>query len=151
MIDIQNNFTDVYFENALLKDYPPIRKNGTERSQIIRFGENVIYPNSIANIPAIFDVFKDKLEFTSVQLNEYQPGQKIEPHIDNSKRGEVIQILSLLSDCYIKFHNKNITNEYLLPRYSLLTFSEEHRTIWKHSVDVTEHRYSIIFRNYKQD
>mgnify|MGYP000489116702 CR=1 FL=1 len=123
------------------------------RCNITKFLSNLktFYYFKLTRLSRIFDIFKDKVEFTSVQLNEYYPGQKIEPHIDNFKRGEVIQILSLLSDCYIKFHNKNITKEYLLPRYSLLTFSGEHRTIWKHSVDVTEHRYSIIFRNYKQD
>jgi len=98
----------------------------------------------------LFDRFREDIEFDSVTINEYMPGQRIDWHIDNLMAGPVIYVVSLLSDANLDFRYGGTTESYLLPRYSLVKFGGDKRYKWEHSVIVKEKRYSIVFRNSKK-
>lgn len=83
-----------------------------------------------------------------VTVNFYDIGTGILPHIDNKESGEIITVLSLLSDTHMILSKDNKTETIFLPRRSLLQLKNEYRWKWKHSIDkVKEPRYSLVFRN----
>jgi alkylated DNA repair dioxygenase AlkB len=90
-----------------------------------------------------------------VLLTEYKPGVQIGWHKDRSVFGEVVGI-SLVSSCTFRLRRKvggqwkraSIVAE---PRSAYL-LSGPARTEWEHSIPaVDELRYSITFRNFKND
>ncbi len=92
-------------------------------------------------------------DLQQVLLNEYQPGAPIGWHRDRPVFAEVVGI-SLLAPCTFRFRRrvgdgferKALTLE---PR-SAYVLSGPARTDWEHSIPpVTEHRYSITFRNFR--
>lgn len=70
-----------------------------------------------------------------VIVNEYQPGQGIEPHIDHEIFGPVVAILSL-GDAYpMRFERDGAdTIERILPVASLAVLSGTCREAWHHSI-----------------
>eukprot|EP00965_Chrysotila_dentata_P190114 6173692-Pleurochrysis_carterae.AAC.4 len=73
-----------------------------------------------------------------VLVNEYQPGQGIEPHRDGPIYAPRVAILSLGSQCRFDFvHNdpqRKLYGSLLLPRKGLLIFDGEAYTMYLHSV-----------------
>jgi alkylated DNA repair dioxygenase AlkB len=92
-------------------------------------------------------------ELQQVLLTEYQPGAPIGRHKDRSVFGEVVGI-SFLSACTFRFRRKagagwERSSLVLAPRSSYLLHGPA-RTEWEHSIPpVTEPRYSITFRNFR--
>lgn len=90
-----------------------------------------------------------------VLLTEYQPGAPIGWHKDRSVFGDVVGI-SLLSACTFRFRRKagakwQRSSILLAPRSAYLLHGAA-RIEWEHSIPaVTELRYSITFRNFRQD
>jgi alkylated DNA repair dioxygenase AlkB len=92
-------------------------------------------------------------DLQQVLLNEYLPGAPIGWHRDRPVFAKVVGI-SLLAPCSFRFRRrvgaaferKTLT---LAPR-SAYVLSGPARTDWEHSIPpVSEHRYSITFRNFK--
>lgn len=83
----------------------------------------------------------------SITINEYHKGQSISPHVDSKSSGEVISVLSILSEATMVFR-KGVSKETVLlnPR-SLVQMRGEIRNLWEHSIEpVKSTRYSIVFR-----
>lgn len=148
-IKIIENFITEEQEKELLDFIPKGQeRKRVSRNRILRYGADVAYKNNLvsAKIPAIFDQFRDKVDFDSVTINEYFAGQFINWHKDNKDAGDVITVLSLLSDATMKFRSGKGVLEYPLPRRSLVSFSDELRWDWEHYVKADDKRYSIVFR-----
>lgn len=92
-------------------------------------------------------------DLQQVLLTEYQPGAPIGWHKDRSVFGDVVGI-SLLSACPFRFRRKAGTgwerrSLVLAPRSAYLLHGPA-RSEWEHSIPlVTELRYSITFRNFR--
>ena len=95
----------------------------------------------------------------SIQINEYYPGQGVDPHVDSKNNGELITILSLGSHTVLNFKNKKEqTIPMFLPNGSLFQMWGELRYKWTHSIEPKLYdtidgiklertkRYSIVFR-----
>lgn len=150
MIEIIENYVDEEFEHDLISVLPRNMKKGSGRS-VVRYGLPIPYSSNIISytIPEIFDRFKKDIQFDSVTINHYKPGELIDWHIDDPNAGPVIFVISLLNDATINFRlNENIES-YLMPRYSLIKFSGDKRYKWEHHVKVTEERFSVVLRNSK--
>jgi alkylated DNA repair dioxygenase AlkB len=92
-------------------------------------------------------------DLQQVLLTEYQPGAPIGWHKDRAVFGDVVGI-SLLSACTFRFRRKAAagwerSSLVLAPRSAYLLHGPA-RTDWEHSIPaVTELRYSITFRNFR--
>jgi alkylated DNA repair dioxygenase AlkB len=92
-------------------------------------------------------------DLQQVLLTEYQPGAPIGWHKDRSVFGDVVGV-SLLSACTFRFRRKAAAgweraSIVLAPRSAYLLHGEA-RADWEHSIPaVTELRYSITFRNFR--
>jgi alkylated DNA repair dioxygenase AlkB len=92
-------------------------------------------------------------DLQQVLLTEYQPGAPIGWHKDRSVFGDVVGV-SLLSACTFRFRRKagagwERSSIELAPRSAYLLHGPA-RTEWEHSIPaVTELRYSITFRNFR--
>jgi alkylated DNA repair dioxygenase AlkB len=151
MVSIVNNYVDEAFEKEVLKLVPKIpRSKYKGRNQILRWGNKKPYHQYHRGnvIPEVFHRFQKDFPFTSAQINEYYPGQSLEYHIDDINAGDSVRIINLYSECDILFRKGSEHLTYTMPRYSLTTFSEEHRFEWEHAVRATQLRYSVVFRNY---
>lgn len=148
-IEIIESYVDKEFEDNVLKLILPKRGRGMNRNQIIRYGSSIPYDNFIVSskIPPFFRDLENKIAFDSVTINEYVAGQRIEWHKDKKGGGDVIYVISLLSDAYLKFRLVDEEVQYFVPRYSLTVFSEELRTTWLHSLVAIERRVSVVLRN----
>lgn len=152
-IKITNDYVDEEFENKIKLLVPELPKSRRERNQILRWGSSSPYKDSIVSseIPEVFDRFIDVIDFDSVTVNEYYPGQTIDWHIDQPLWLKSVYIISLLSDADLKFKKDNEVVSFHLPRYSLVEFSGDLRYKWKHSLTATSKRYSVVFRSSKKD
>lgn len=150
MIEIIENYVDQEFEQQVVNALPRQMRKGYGRS-VIRYGSSIPYSKNVISpdIPKIFDRFKEDIEFDSVTINHYKPGELIDWHIDDYKAGPIIFVISLLNDANIDFRLNNELKSYLLPRYSLVKFSDDMRYKWEHHVRVSQERYSIVLRNSK--
>lgn len=130
------------------------------RSKIIRFGSSLPYDNFVKSetIPDFLLRIAQKLVEEklvdempdSISINEYRPGGFIPRHIDSRESGEVITVLSLLSDTEMLFQKRNEKFTIALPRKSLVQMRGESRWKWEHSIPKVDNlRYSIVFRNSK--
>lgn len=152
-IDITYNFISVSDEAALLeqiaKIVPPNRSPNQERNAILRFGSAAPYDDHIISetIPQWLEQFHSRIDFNHVTINEYYRGQEIPWHIDSKGCGEVITVLSLMSDQVVKFRKGMRIENYTLPSRSLVQFSGLIRWEWEHYLYATAKRYSIVFRN----
>jgi alkylated DNA repair dioxygenase AlkB len=92
-------------------------------------------------------------DLQQVLLTEYQSGAPIGWHKDRSVFGDVVGV-SLLSACTFRFRRKagahwERRSLVLAPRSAYLLHGPA-RTEWEHSIPaVTELRYSITFRNFR--
>jgi alkylated DNA repair dioxygenase AlkB len=137
---------------------PDAQRHGVrDRNTIVRFGSNKPYDTHCAGkIPASLKWLLDKLEASghidtrpdSITINEYYPGQRIQPHIDHPDCGPVITVLSLSSPAtmiFTKQGEENIVVE--LPRRSLVQMRDAIRYDWNHEIEpVADLRYSMVFR-----
>jgi alkylated DNA repair dioxygenase AlkB len=93
-------------------------------------------------------------DLQQVLLTEYEPGAPIGWHKDRSVFGDVVGV-SLLSACTFRFRRKagarwERRSFVLAPRSTYLLHGPA-RTEWEHSIPaVTELRYSITFRNFRE-
>lgn len=132
-------------------------KFGRGRNSTRRWGKKKPYPGSfISEAPPEY-LQKLALKVSgvgasrgipeSISINEYLPGNSIAPHVDNDASGDVISILSLLSEAEIRIGLDKITYRISLPIGSLLQLTGNVRWKWTHSIPpVTDKRYSIVFR-----
>jgi alkylated DNA repair dioxygenase AlkB len=147
-------------EKVILSNLAPPRKTTKSnllRNSIKRYGSSLPYETNMVSdiIPNYLDKISQKIvecgyleiKPNSVSINEYLKGNSIAPHIDTKTSGEVISILSLLSDATMVFTKENETFSIKLPIRSLVQMRGEIRYDWKHSVPpVKDTRYSIVFR-----
>ena len=144
--------------DAVRKRIPPtpVLKKAS-RNSARRYGTQFPYEGSIIRGPIpeyledlnrkIVEAGLSKQTYQSISINEYLPGNCIGPHIDNSKSGETISIISLLGSAQMRLELEAIGYELTLESGSLIQMQEEVRWKWKHSIlPVKEKRYSIVFR-----
>lgn len=157
-IEIIEGFVGESFEKEVLKLLPNKVSSRINRNQILRFGSNKPYDNSLVSvvIPAIFknlsflEILGKDLEFDSVTVNEYKEGQMIDWHTDKPESGSSIYIISLLSDATLSFRLEEERVDYFVPRFSLTIFSEDLRWKWQHYLKAEQRRVSVVFRNSKE-
>ena len=103
----------------------------------------------IDNVPDWLKILPD---FDQVIINEYLTGQGITQHIDCIPCfGETICSLSLLEPCEMVLEKDNIKHSIILEPRSLLTFQDEARYKWKHSIparksNIKNRRVSVTYR-----
>lgn len=148
---LQKNWVDDKFELEVLKLIPQLdRKDTTGVNQTLRWGNNKggYRSNNIStDIPEIFHRFHKDFDFNMVGINEYHPGQRIDWHIDHAIGGEVIRVISLMSDSELKFRRGGNLLSFNLPRFSYSAFWGELRWGYEHSLYSPDYRVSIVFRN----
>lgn len=156
---IIENFINQEEESLLVSNFKEtkIKKISKGRNNIQRFGPNAPYKGNLISrtIPEYFNFILNRLEEqklvdykpTSITINEYHIGQGIAPHIDNNQSGDVITILSLLSDAIMVFSKKKENFNVELKSRSLCQMKDNIRYDWNHEIKpVTKKRYSIVFR-----
>jgi len=125
----------------------------------MRYGSDLPYKSNMVSsiIPEYFNFILDRLveknlvktRPASVTINEYFEGQKISAHIDSKESGQIITVLSLLSETKMIFSKRKEKLNYTvpLPAKSLMQISGEIRDSWEHSTEpAIDLRYSIVFR-----
>lgn len=131
------------------------------RNSIKRYGSDLPYRSNMisAVIPDHLDIIGEKIFHSailkskpnSISINEYLPSQQITPHIDSPSSGDVIVVLSLLSEATMKFSFKEKSFSVQLNPRSLVVMKNEIRKKWMHSIlPVENKRYSIVFRCGKE-
>lgn len=161
---IVNDFITPQEEQDLLKHIshvstkqPPPTSRRRGRNRIQRFGSSAPYKSHMVSntIPSYFNITLDRLveqklvasRPESITVNEYCAGQVIEPHIDSKSSGEVITVLSVLSEATMVFAKDNVKERVLLQPRSLVQMKGDLRNLWLHSIEpVQALRYSIVFR-----
>jgi alkylated DNA repair dioxygenase AlkB len=147
-------------EKEILSNLSPPKKTTKSkllRNSIKRYGSSLPYETDMISdtVPDYLDKISQKIvdagyleiKPNSVSINEYLKGNAIAPHIDSKTSGEVISVLSLLSDATMVFTKDTETFSIQLPSRSLVQIRNEIRYDWKHSVPpVKDIRYSIVFR-----
>lgn len=99
-----------------------------------------------------------------VIVNEYQPGQGIDPHVDcETCFGPVVASLSLLSTVEMKFKFGSEVKSMLLEPRSLLLLKDDARNFWTHNIERVKYdlvnetkverkrRVSLTFRTVLED
>ena len=160
-LTIINDFISEIEENDILSQLGVTKKNNKKskllRNSIRRYGSSLPYKTDMVSdiVPDYLDNISQKMldkgyvdtKPNSVSINEYLKGNSIAPHIDSKTSGEVISVLSLLSDAKMVFTKDDEQFSIDLPRRSLVQIRDEIRYLWKHSVPpVKDNRYSIVFR-----
>lgn len=136
-------------------------KNTKGRASIHRYGSNIPYNSYMQAryVPDYLDAYSDRLmelklldeKPDTVSINEYDPGQTIQPHIDSPTAGHVITILSLESPATMQFSLNAEKFDVELPPRCLVQLRDEIRKKWKHAIlPVPGHRYSVVFRRGEQ-
>lgn len=131
----------------------------TGRARIIRFGWDYSSPpKPAAPVPKWLDfLLADTrvagIPFNAVTINEYLPGQVIQPHKDSAFFSPTVLVLSLLSNAVIRFTRENQPPvNFLLKPGSLLVMEGEARNDWLHEIlPVQKRRLSIVFRRFEDD
>ena len=70
----------------------------------------------------------------SIMINEYVDGQGIMPHKDAPLFGDVVLILSLLSESVLEMSNGDEKHLFTIPRRSLLVLEDDARFKYKHAI-----------------
>lgn len=89
-------------------------------------------------------------------VNEYLPGQGINPHVDSAPQfGGIITSIGLLAECTMVFQDLENTQyaEVYLPPRSRITLEKEARYHWRHGIPQQKEntRISITFRTAQPD
>lgn len=156
---IFSNFITDDEERALLFEIdgiaaaPRVRIQSDSRTLIVRWGATV-YATSLVSptIPAWLEFVRRRVPMdlpTSVTLNVWAPGDRLDPHID--KGGPVVCVLNLASPSTIAFHGPHV-EIYEVPRRGLLRMSGAARRDWEHSCfPASSPRISLVFRTVAPD
>lgn len=144
-----------------------MKRTDTERSKLLRFGRfKPTLKDLSPNIPSFLAELSDRITASghlpeppdAIQVNEYLPGQGIEPHIDSLSNGEIITSLSLGSHTVLEFARAGETFSVVIPARTLFQIWGKLRYEWTHAIipknyDLIEgermprtRRYSLIFR-----
>lgn len=159
-LSIIDDFISEEQESSILEiidDKKPHVSKRKDRNSIKRYGSDLPYRANMVSqtIPDYLEDIGLKIfesgflnqKPDSISINEYLIGQEIKPHIDSPKSGDVIVVLSLLSDAQMKFNNKTESFIVELKPRSLVVMKNEMRYKWMHSIlPVKSKRYSIVFR-----
>lgn len=154
------DFISIEEESEILSNIDPPKKTTKSklmRNSVKRYGSSLPYDNDIVSnkIPKYLDNISTKILKSgylpirpdSISINEYLKGNSIAPHIDSKSSGDIITVLSLLSDTKMVFDRDGESFSIVLPRRSLVQLRDEIRYEWRHSVPpVSNNRYSIVFR-----
>ena len=158
MIKVIEDYITKEEELLLLSSFPKRATSpSAERNSIVRYGSILPYKANVdPHIPSHFEFLLKRLsddkiiESDSITVNEYQPSQAIDWHVDSIPSGPTIIVLSLKSSATMGLRKKNDENnkkDISLPNRSLLILNEEERYQWEHCIyPVSEHRYSVVFR-----
>ena len=164
------NFVSELEETEIINNLPVTEfVGGPARNKIHRYGrflptiENVISKEIPDFLKVIYEKMLDVKILKEipdvVSVNEYYPGQGIDPHIDSLSNGEEITILGLGSHAVMNFTRKKhkAFSLFFEPRM-LVQMKDEVRYKWQHSIepkffDMVEgvkllrtKRYSVVFR-----
>jgi hypothetical protein len=125
---------------------------GVERNNFVRWGCPTPYSSNIIGneIPEAIRKLNVPFDYDSVSMNEYHGGQKLDFHHDLPYSGNKIYVLSLLSSANLYFKWKDTQFKVVLERRSLCVLQDELRWVWMHCATAESHRYSIVFRNSKE-
>ncbi len=94
------------------------------------------------------------VNYDTISISEYLPGQGVAAHTDRAEAGPVIHTLSLLAEARLVFRRAEPSFSYTAlhaPRRALFTIAGECRYApWTHQLEpVTERRISIAFRGVR--
>ncbi len=154
----QPNFITSEEEQFILEQIPKSQvRTCAERNNIWRYGSSVPYSSHMASktIPKYLEDLCERLVTTerltlkpdSVTINEYLKNQVIKAHIDSPTSGEIISIISLLSEATINFKFQKQQHSVVLGPRSLVQMQGEIRNKWMHEIfPVQDKRFSIVFR-----
>lgn len=132
--------------------------SGMGRNRIIRYGSKLPYvaPMQSKELPQWAEFLISRLLAKGLlserpdhmTINEYHSGQSIDWHIDSKTSGDVITVLSLLSDATMGLKTKEGQEvQYPVPARSLLQMTDKERWEDKHCIyPVDALRFSIVFR-----
>lgn len=156
-------------EKELLKKINESEWNTEIRRRTQHYGYRYPYKNTTKLIEAnpIPDFLQNILEkvnnetgcnFNQIIINEYTPGQGINPHIDKTFLfGDTIVSLSLQSDIIMDFTKFNDNVEVNLDRRSIVILRNDARYKWRHAIEARKFdngvkrgtRVSVTFRETK--
>lgn len=134
--------------DAIVSTPRPDRGPHDSRTTIVRWGE-LVYANhhAHAEIPEWLLPIAARVPMdppTSVTLNIWAPGDRLDPHID--KGGPVVCVLQLASAATIAFSGPYV-EIYDVPARALLRMEGAARYDWEHACFPSEqHRISLVFR-----
>jgi len=164
-LSLIENFVTAEEVVGLMKLIKPSKLNNISngRNSFKRFGSDLPYKSRIVSseIPQGFSFLLDRLVTSnlvpfrpdSITINEYLKGQGIAPHVDSKGSGEVISVLSLLSEATMVLTKHGEQPHFIkLPARSLVQMRDEVRWKWSHAIKpVAATRYSIVFRCSKEN
>ncbi len=130
------------------------------RHRIDRYGAGVVASgyrtgNVCLEVPACLGPLRAELEpvldANAITVAWYAPGDVVRPHADRKTCGEVIVVVSLLSDAVMRMSpwskDPSKSQDFLVPRRSLLIMRGEARHDWLHEIlPVHSLRIAIVFR-----
>lgn len=148
---IQSEFISKDQEFEIIKFIGQGNQTGSGRNRILRYGNRKPYSSDMVShlIPECFIQMNLPIEYDSLAINEYYPGQLLDWRIDKPEAGKEIKVLNLVNDCALYFRKgKEILGINLKP-LDLITFGGDLRYNWQHMVRPERYRISIVFRNSK--
>lgn len=149
---VTNVVSDEYYK-SILKEID-IHKETKYTRKVFRWGKDHYKSDMISSdYPEFLIELIDKLSIhlnrypESVTINYYSIGDSIPSHKDLADCGDVITILSLISDCDMIFKYRKETKKVRLLKNSLFIMDGELRWRWSHEIrPLKEIRMSIVFR-----
>lgn len=150
---MDDDFIDKYLEEELIdniqweiaRDEP---RDWKYRGHVLRYGWDYSGTKWVEDVPRWLVPYEFEELHNSITINHYLTGQSIPPHIDSLKFDEVIEVLSLGSECLLRFTRGGEAVDVPLPPRSLLVMSGEARYEWEHQVlPCRAERFSIVYRN----
>lgn len=128
-------------------------KGGTDRNNFVRWGCPTPYSSNVVSgeIPEAIRKLNMPFDYDSVSMNEYHGGQKLDYHHDLPYSGNKIYVLSLLNSGDLYFKRKDTQFKVVLERRSLCVLQDELRWVWMHCAIADAHRFSLVFRNSKDN
>jgi len=133
--------------------FEPYNPDINTRNHIKRYGNPGVHEFSEYDpiIPDYLEYFRQFFDFHTITVNQYHPGQKMNPHVDTLRADNEIRILSIISSETMWFrnvHDKNDVIPILLPQRSLFLMKDDLRYKYEHYLIASAKRISIVFRSY---